>query len=84
MSQKIRVEKIERIFLSKTLKKHCVQCQGEQIFVSAENAASYFGLTAREIYQLAEANQIHFYELKNGQMYVCLGSRKKILGEKNR
>lgn len=78
MSQKIRVEKIERIILPKTLKKHCVQCHGEQIFVSADNAALFFELTAREIYQLAEANQVHFCELKNGQMYVCLGSRKKL------
>ncbi len=82
MSQKIRVEKIERIILPKTLIKHCVQCKGKRIFVSAENAASYFGLTAREIYQLAETDQIHFCEPKNGQMYVCLGSRKKNLGER--
>lgn len=77
---KIRIEKIERIVLSKGLKRFCEQCKGERLFISVEKAVFYFDLTAREIFRLVEADAVHFYESSNGALFVCARS----LAEPNR
>lgn len=81
-AKKLRIEKTVRIVLPKGFAKFCSKCGKEGIFITTEQAVFHFGLSAREIFRLAEAGLIHFYENENGLMFVCANSmanrRKKI------
>jgi len=53
---------------------HCPVCRKQMRMVAANDAAIMARLSAREIYQLVEAGQLHFIEDQNGLLYVCSDS----------
>lgn len=53
---------------------HCPACHKQMQMVAANDAAIISRLSAREIYQLVEAGQLHFIEDQNGLLYVCSDS----------
>jgi hypothetical protein len=42
--------------------------------LSPDVAASVAAITPRTVYRLIEANQVHFTETDDGQLFVCLDS----------
>jgi hypothetical protein len=46
--------------------------------VTADEAASQAGLSARAIYQLIEARALHFIETPDRLVFVCLNSLGKL------
>jgi len=55
----------------------CPTCHKQMRMVAANDAAIIGRLSAREIYQLVEAGQLHFIEDQNGLLYVCSDSLSK-------
>jgi hypothetical protein len=53
---------------------HCPVCRKQMRMVAADDAAIMTQRSAREIYQLVEAGQLHFIEDQNGLLYVCRDS----------
>jgi hypothetical protein len=49
----------------------CPQCERGEAMLIAEQAASVFGFSRREIYQLVETEQVHFSETAEGFLYIC-------------
>lgn len=63
---------------------NCYQCERGEAMLIAEQAASVFGFSRRQIYRLIEAGQVHFVETDKGILYVCQnslleGETKKLL-----
>ncbi|MGQ0761628.1 MAG: hypothetical protein ACT4OT_06375 [Acidobacteriota bacterium] len=52
----------------------CGQCQRTARFMTPEAAANEAGISARSLYRLIEANQVHFTETDGGQLLLCLDS----------
>lgn len=52
----------------------CKQCGAVTKLVAADDAANLAGVSAREIYRRVEIGQIHFAELSNGSLMVCVNS----------
>ncbi len=73
-TQKIRLEKIERLVLPNVFQRFCPICQFEQIFVSTEQATFLTNLTTREIFRLVESDAIHFFETEAGFLFICENS----------
>ena len=77
--QKIRWKKTERLILPNVFQRFCRQCQTEQFFVSTEQATFLTNLTARQIFRLVEINTVHFFETKEGFLFICESSLKESL-----
>jgi NADH dehydrogenase FAD-containing subunit len=52
----------------------CAGCSAEVVMARPEAAAARAGLRVREIYRLVEAGSVHFRELSDGTVFVCLES----------
>lgn len=52
----------------------CTVCERRVRMLRPEAAARTIGITARELYRLIEADQVHFTETDGGQLRVCLDS----------
>lgn len=56
----------------------CVQCNEPMIRV--EQAAVFFGITQRRIFQIIEVKAVHFTETEAGAAMICITSLKGALG----
>lgn len=61
----------------------CPECEGDEVMMAAESAASVFGFSRREIYRMVEEGKVHFVETKEGVLYVCPTSLENYLPENN-
>lgn len=52
----------------------CASCDFKVRMVTAEHAARIAGVTPRTVYRLAELGQLHFTELQEGLLLICLES----------
>lgn len=52
----------------------CGGCERTVRLMTPEAAANESGISARSLYRLIEANQVHFIESDGGQLLVCLDS----------
>ncbi|MEO8435427.1 MAG: hypothetical protein ABI596_11075 [Pyrinomonadaceae bacterium] len=52
----------------------CERCAEETMMLAPEEAAMHLQTTAREIFRLAEAGEIHFWETEAGALLVCRNS----------
>ncbi|NOT61610.1 MAG: hypothetical protein HOP19_15440 [Acidobacteria bacterium] len=52
----------------------CSVCEQEALWLAAEAAAIYSGLSRREIYRRIENGTLHFQEMTDGIVQVCLTS----------
>ena len=49
----------------------CEQCAAETVMFASNEAAVYLQTTAREIFRLTEAGEIHYLETETGALLVC-------------
>jgi hypothetical protein len=49
----------------------CEQCAAETVILEPNEAAAYLQITAREIFRLTEAGEIHYLETETGALFVC-------------
>jgi hypothetical protein len=56
----------------------CAECGAQAHMVTADEAASLAGLSARAIYQLIEARALHFVETPDHLVFICLNSLGKL------
>lgn len=49
----------------------CPFCEGDEVMIVAESAASVFGFSRREIYRMVETRQVHFLGTTEGVLFVC-------------
>jgi hypothetical protein len=52
----------------------CQECARPVKMLTAEAAASVAGVSRRTIYRWAEAEKVHFTEMPNGVLFICLNS----------
>lgn len=52
----------------------CEQCEAETAMLAPDEAAAHLQTTAREIFRLTEAGQIHFLETESGALLICRNS----------
>jgi hypothetical protein len=52
----------------------CNRCTGLTTMVTAEEAAKLRNVRARTIYQWVEAGRVHFTDLPDGGLMICLAS----------
>ena len=52
----------------------CPACAREVRMITPNEAATIFGLSTRAIYSWIETGVIHFREIPEGPLYVCLNS----------
>ncbi|MCA1625816.1 MAG: hypothetical protein LC778_18860 [Acidobacteria bacterium] len=52
----------------------CERCAAETVMLAPNEAAALLQTTAREIFRLTEAGEIHSLETKTGALLVCRGS----------
>lgn len=51
----------------------CEECSGrDAIMLSPEQASTVTGIAERQIYQWVEAGAIHYREVANGKLIVCV------------
>lgn len=55
----------------------CAEC-GEPM-LSTEQVADVFGIKQRNIFQIVESNKVHFVELENNKVIICLSSLAIVL-----
>lgn len=81
----IETEKIA-LFVSKNKSGHlqCSKCGGESVMFSPLFIAEILKVSSREIYQLIEADKIHYVENDLKQMYVCVASLAKVFSKKKK
>ncbi len=58
----------------------CAKC-GEPM-VTTEQAAVFFDITQRRVFQIIEAGAAHFTEIETGAVMVCLPSLATVLDDK--
>ncbi len=56
----------------------CAEC-GEPM-LTTEQAAGFFGVTQRRIFQVIETEAAHFTETEAGAVMICLTSLAEVLG----
>ncbi|MBX7173506.1 MAG: hypothetical protein K1X72_21240 [Pyrinomonadaceae bacterium] len=49
----------------------CPECEGDEVMIAAESAASVFGFSRREVYRMVESGRIHFLETEAGILFIC-------------
>ena len=52
----------------------CEQCAAETVMLTTDEAAAHLQTTARDIFRLTEAGDIHFLETESGALLVCRNS----------
>ena len=52
----------------------CDRCAAEAVMLAPDEAAALLQSTAREIFRLPEAGEIHFLETESGALLVCRNS----------
>lgn len=52
----------------------CDRCTAEAVMLAPDEAAALLQTTAREIFRLTEAGEIHFLETESGALLVCRNS----------
>ncbi|MEO8573822.1 MAG: hypothetical protein ABI481_07615 [Pyrinomonadaceae bacterium] len=52
----------------------CERCAAETVMLAPNEAAAYFQTTAREMFRLTEASEIHYWETECGALLVCRNS----------
>lgn len=71
-----RIEIHERLIIrtaSGSLPALCESCPtGDSILLSPEHASTLTGIPTRSIYRLVEAGTIHYREVANGKLTVCI------------
>lgn len=55
----------------------CEQCAVETVMLAPNEAAAFLQTTAREIFRLTEAGEIHYLETEAGALLVCRNSLSK-------
>ena len=60
----------------------CNEC-GEAM-LPAEQAAGFFGITQRRIFQIVETGAAHFTETQTGAAMICLSSLSTVLKSEHR
>lgn len=56
----------------------CLFCEQEVVVVTAETAAQVRGVSRREIYRQIESGALHFNELADGVVQVCMTSLRAL------
>ncbi len=56
----------------------CEQCAAETVMFAPNEAAAYLQTTAREIFRLTEAGEIHYLETETGALLVCRNSLSRL------
>jgi hypothetical protein len=59
----------------------CPECEGHEVMIAAETAASVFGFSRRQVYRIAEEGKVHFIETDEGVLFVCLKSLENNIPE---
>ncbi len=59
----------------------CTDCG--TTMVTSENAAKIFGISQRNVFRLVEAGSVHFTEVENGELMICLRSLTAVLDKKS-
>ena len=59
----------------------CPVCAQEVIVLTAETAAQVAGVSRREIYRRIERSEMHFNEIADGLVQVCLNSLQAALAK---
>jgi uncharacterized OB-fold protein len=75
----LKIEKTETLVVRRRRKlifARCDACGRETRMLAPEEAAVVCGTSPRKIYQKIEAGQLHFVELPEGLLLVCLESLK--------
>jgi hypothetical protein len=73
----ITVEKFERTTVHIRRKAKiawCERCAADTVMLAADEAAAHLQTTARIIFRLTEAGEIHFLETESGSLLVCRNS----------
>jgi|GEM_PF-2681492 len=73
----ITIEKSERVAISKSPRVFfgwCAKCAAKVRMVTPEEAARIQGVSTRTVYSRIEAGQIHFEEINDRLLLVCLNS----------
>ncbi len=52
----------------------CQRCRLEVTMVTPESAARIANVTVREVYRSVETNRVHFIEIADGSVRICLDS----------
>jgi protein-arginine kinase activator protein McsA len=52
----------------------CEQCAAETAMLAPDEAAAFLQTTARQIFRLTEAGEVHFLETESGALLVCRNS----------
>jgi len=52
----------------------CERCAAETEMLAPNEAAAYLQTTAREMFRLTEAGEIHYWETKTGALLICSNS----------
>ena len=60
----------------------CEQCAAEAVMLAPNEAAVHLQTTAREIFRLTEAGEIHYLETETGALLVCGDSLSVLLKNK--
>lgn len=55
----------------------CGGCGARVLMVMPEEVARLHGVTARAVYQMVEASQVHFLETADGILLICCDSLEK-------
>ena len=55
----------------------CEQCDGEEEFVSLDDAVMFSGLGTREVVRRTETGGLHFLETSGGHIFVCSESLRE-------
>lgn len=52
----------------------CERCAADTVMLAPDEAAAHLQTTARAIFRLTEAGEIHFLETESGSLLVCRNS----------
>ena len=52
----------------------CERCAADAVMLAPDEAAAHLQTTARVIFRLTEAGEIHFLETESGSLLVCRNS----------
>lgn len=62
----------------------CPQCETAELLITAEQAAAFFDVSRRKIYQFVETEEAHFIETETGVLLVCSASLADVLKSSER
>ena len=73
---------IEQVFvirkLGRPLRTWCPECKAETEIVTPDEAAILIGVSSRTIYYWVEKGRLHFTEVPEGLLRICLNSLLKL------